>query len=79
MQCDAIDPTFAKEWITDYDAFESALQSRHEYTANLASSLALGLEEFYNKIDHVIVSAYDGHGMDDFFNAVQKSVAEYER
>ncbi|ODM96471.1 GPN-loop GTPase 1 [Orchesella cincta] len=77
-KCDAIDPTFAKEWITDFDAFDSALQSREEYTSNLASSLALGLEEFYNKIEHVVVSAYDGFGMDDFFNAVQKSVKEYE-
>ncbi|CAL8122312.1 unnamed protein product [Orchesella dallaii] len=77
-KCDAIDPTFAKEWITDFDAFDSALQSREEYTSNLASSLALGLEEFYNKIEHVVVSAYDGFGMDDFHNAVQKSVNEYE-
>lgn len=79
FQCDAIDPTFAKEWITDFDAFESALQSRHEYTSNLASSLALGLDEFYNNIEHVVVSAFDGFGMDDFFSKVQKSVGEYEK
>lgn len=78
-QCDAIDPTFAKEWITDFDAFESALQSRNEYTSNLASSLALGLDEFYSKIEHTVVSAFDGFGMDDFFSKVQKSVNEYER
>lgn len=79
MQSDVIDPSFAKEWITDFDAFEAALQSRHEYTSNLASSLALSLDEFYNKIEHVVVSAFNGFGMDDFFSKIQKSVNEYER
>jgi len=75
---DLADPTYAKNWITDFDVYEEALREREDYASNLASSLALGMEEFYNQIDHVVVSAMDGFGMDDFFFSVQKAVTDYE-
>ena len=37
------------------------------------------LEEFYNHLDVVSVSAYTGEGMDDFLAAVDNKVEEYNR
>jgi hypothetical protein len=78
FQCDQADSKYAKDWITDFESFETALRERDGNSVNLASSLALTLEEFYNKIDHAVVSAYDGYGMNEFFCAVQKAVSDYE-
>jgi len=77
-KCDQIDPTYAKEWIQDNEAFEAALASQPDYSSTLASSLALVLDDFYRHIQHTVVSAYDGYGMEDFFAAVDKAVTNYE-
>lgn len=73
-----MDPTYAKNWITDFETFEGALRERDDYASNLASSLALSLDEFYNNIAYTVVSAKDGYGMDEFFCDVHKAVTDYE-
>jgi len=68
---------FAKEWMSDLDAFTEALQQERSYMGSLAQSMALMLEEFYASLTAVGVSALSGEGMDGFFAALDKASAEY--
>lgn len=58
---------FALEWMKDYDAYEAALKSDESYAATLSRSMASVLEEFYENLHTVGVSAVSGEGMDEFF------------
>lgn len=69
---------FATEWMTDYDAFSAALDADASYAATLSRSLSLVLEEFYENLHSVGVSAMTGEGIDDFLEAVEKCRAEYD-
>lgn len=68
---------FAIEWMTDYDAFSAALDSDASYAATLSRSLSLVLEEFYQNLQAVGVSAVTGQGMDEFFESVQRCKEKY--
>ncbi|CAN3373172.1 hypothetical protein DIURU_001175 [Diutina rugosa] len=75
---------FAKEWMTDFEAFQQALiNDRDEngdgsgYMMSLINSMSLMLEEFYCQLDVVGVSSYTGSGFDDFLKAVDNKVEEY--
>ncbi|ODV83794.1 hypothetical protein CANARDRAFT_202517 [[Candida] arabinofermentans NRRL YB-2248] len=84
---DVRDAEFAKEWMTDFEAFQDALRSNAElseetsngsgYMASLVNSMSLMLEEFYSTLDVVSCSAYTGAGFDDFLDAVDSKVEEY--
>ncbi|KAL7666747.1 GPN-loop GTPase [[Candida] zeylanoides] len=84
---DAQSADFAKEWMTDFESFQSALQQNQElngddgsssgYMSSLVNSMSLMLEEFYSQLDVVGVSAYTGDGFDDFMDAVDNKVDEY--
>ncbi|KAL2110659.1 hypothetical protein VUR80DRAFT_917 [Thermomyces stellatus] len=88
---DVQDASFAKEWMTDYEALSSALQADQEkaemeggdagsgYGASLLQSMSLVLEEFYSHLNVVGVSSRLGTGIDDFFEAVREKAAEFER
>lgn len=41
---------FAVDWMTDYDAFQEALQEDTSYMGSLVQSMSLVLEEFYNHL-----------------------------
>jgi GTPase SAR1 family protein len=69
---------FALEWMTDFDAFSAALDSDGSYSASLSRSLSLVLEEFYENLQAVGVSAVTGEGIKDFFKAVEKCRKEYD-
>ena len=90
---------FAKEWMTDFEAFQAALQREEEtgtyggvegtsggpavggsgYMGSLLNSMSLVLEEFYKNLNVVGVSSVTGHGVEDFFKAVQTKAEEFER
>ncbi|KAL7160467.1 hypothetical protein ABFS83_01G097000 [Erythranthe nasuta] len=68
---------FALEWMKDFEVFHAALDSDHSYTSTLTRSLSLALEEFYENLKTVGVSAVTGAGMDAFFKTVEASAEEY--
>lgn len=89
---DAQDAAFAKEWMTDFEAFQTALKKEEEdgtfggdatggsgYMSSLLNSMSLVLEEFYKHLSVVGVSAMTGDGMDDFFRGVQEKKEEFVR
>jgi len=69
---------FAVDWMTDLTAFQEALQAEKSYMGTLATSMALMLEEFYNSLSVVGVSAMTGAGIPAFFEALEKAADEYE-
>ncbi|KAI1165050.1 hypothetical protein F5B18DRAFT_612555 [Nemania serpens] len=91
---DVKDASFAKEWMTDYDAFQEAL-ARDEsgnafggvegegagsgYMGSLLNSMSSMLEEFYAHLSVVGVSSMTGQGVDEFFAAVQEKADEFRR
>ena len=90
---DAQDAQFAKDWMTDFEAFQTALRNEEEggtfggegvgggsgYMGSLLNSMSLVLEEFYKHLSVVGVSSMTGDGMDEFFKGVQEKKAEFER
>ncbi|EFN58942.1 hypothetical protein CHLNCDRAFT_9694, partial [Chlorella variabilis] len=66
------------EWMADFEAFHQALDSEQSYAATLSRSMSLVLEQFYQNMRAVGVSAVTGEGMDDFIAAVGQCAAEYD-
>jgi GPN-loop GTPase len=92
---DVKDASFAKEWMTDFEAFQAALQDDENsnafggaeggdgggsgYMGSLLNSMSLMLEEFYAHLSVVGVSSMTGAGVDDFFEAVAVKAEEFRR
>lgn len=91
---DVKDASFAKEWMTDFEAFQAALQEDENrnafggvegegggsgYMGSLLNSMSLMLEEFYAHLSVVGVSSMTGQGVDDFFEAVAEKAEEFKR
>jgi len=91
---DVKDASFAKEWMTDYDAFQAALQEDENrnafggqegegtgtgYMGSLLNSMSLMLAEFYAHLSVVGVSSLLGTGIDEFFEAVKEKAEEFKR
>ncbi|KAL2338931.1 hypothetical protein Fmac_013377 [Flemingia macrophylla] len=68
---------FALEWMEDFEVFQAAASSDRSYSSSLTQSLSLVLDEFYNNLKSVGVSAVSGAGIDAFFKAVEASAEEY--
>ncbi|KAH0622970.1 hypothetical protein JD844_025924 [Phrynosoma platyrhinos] len=76
---DIIEHRFAVEWMQDFEAFQEALSQESTYASNLTRSMSLVLDEFYDSLKVVGVSAVQGTGLDEFFELVSQAVDEYER
>ncbi|KAF4506161.1 hypothetical protein G6O67_006274 [Ophiocordyceps sinensis] len=92
---DVKDASFAKEWMTDFEAFQEALQRDESsdalggveggghggsgYMGSLLHSMSLMLEEFYSHLSMIAVSSRLGTGVDDFFAAVEEKRQEFMR
>lgn len=73
-------PQFAEEWMSDFDAFQDALdkeRSKESYMTSLTRSMSLVLDEFYTNLRRVGVSAATGLGMEDLMEAIDGAVEEY--
>jgi GTPase SAR1 family protein len=71
---------FAGEWMSDFEKFQTALDSSSDsdgYMGSLNRSLSLVLDEFYNTLRHVGVSAATGDGMDTFFTKIDEAADEF--
>jgi GPN-loop GTPase len=83
---------FAKDWMTDFEAFQDALHAEEEkgvfggeghggsgYMSSLLNSMSLMLEEFYKHLSIVGVSSMTGDGVAEFFEKVEEKREEFER
>jgi len=78
---DVVTHEFAKEWMTDYETFQEALDEHSSdmgYYGSLTRSLSLVLDEFYSTLHHVGVSAATGDGIDEFWKAVDTAAEEFK-
>lgn len=76
---DVVSHDFAVSWMNDFEAFQQALQGQEEqsFMNSLMHSMSLVLDEFYNHLRVVGVSAMTGQGMEDFFAKIDEAVKEY--
>lgn len=77
-KCDVVPHDFALEWMKDFDKFEEAARAGKNYMAQFTQSMGLMLQEFYENLSTVGVSAVTGAGMDQFFNTISHAAVEYE-
>mmetsp|Transcript_36281 Transcript_36281/g.73890 ORF Transcript_36281/g.73890 Transcript_36281/m.73890 type:complete len:472 (+) Transcript_36281:1-1416(+) len=89
---DIVGCEFVKEWMEDYDSFQEALDEASSangysdemagggsgYYASLTRSLSLVLDEFYNHLHKVGVSAATGEGVEEFWTVVEQAAEDYE-
>ena len=85
---DVVGSEFAEEWMTDYEAFQAALDdfttensgdaATSGYYASLTRSLSLVLDEFYSVLHHCGVSAATGDGVSGFWDAVDRAAQDFE-
>ncbi len=71
------------EWMTDYEKFQEALDDfisadGSGYYSSLTRSLSLVLDEFYQTLHRVAVSAVTGDGIEEFWEVVQKAAKDFE-
>ncbi|KXS17680.1 hypothetical protein M427DRAFT_96650 [Gonapodya prolifera JEL478] len=75
---DVVSHDYALDWLQDYESYQRALARDTSYSASLANSMCLVLEEFYRNLRVAGVSAVTGQGVDGFLEEVEEGRKEYE-
>lgn len=75
----------AVEWMRDFESFQAAVREEEQqeregsgYMGSMLNSMSLVLEEFYNQLSVVGVSAMTGDGIDAFFESIEAKRQEFE-
>lgn len=78
---DVIPCGYAMDWLRDSDCFQEALRAEpnQTYLDSLTGSMSMVLDEFYQSLTAVGVSAVTGEGCADLFAAIDKAGEEYKR
>lgn len=76
-KADAIDPSFALEWMSDSIKFDEAINKDPTYMACLNQSLSSALDIFYQDLPTVAVSAKTGTGLDSLVEAIGTAAKDY--
>ena len=76
---DVVACEFALEWMTDFESFQEAVDAddSEEYMGPFNRSLSLVMDEFYNNIRSVGVSAVTGSGIDDLLEKLYEASNEF--
>lgn len=76
---DVVACEFALEWMTDFESFQEAVDAddSEEYMGPFNRSLSLVMDEFYNNIRSVGVSAVTGSGIDDLLEKFCEASDEF--
>lgn len=74
---DIVPHEFAVSWMSDFEAFQAALNETASMSNDLVHAMSLVLEEFYSHLATVGVSAVTGDGMDELFGAIGTARGEY--
>jgi len=74
---DVMGHDFLKEWMNDFEKVGAALSRESSYVASLARSMSLAMEEFYQNIRTVGVSAVTGMGCEDWEAALAEVAQEF--
>merc|ERR1712224_966396 len=74
---DVLTHEFAISWIQDFEKFHEALAKEETYAASLSQSLSIVLNEFYQNIEHIGLSALKGLNIDGFFTTISIARKDY--
>ena len=76
---DVVGCEFALEWMTDFESFQEAVDAddSEEYMGPFNRSLSLVMDEFYNNIRSVGVSAVTGSGIDALLGKFHEASEEF--
>jgi GPN-loop GTPase len=73
---DVVSHEFCTEWMQDFEVFQQAM-NEDTYMSTLMQSMSMVLEEFYESLHVVGVSAATGDGIDELFDTIDDAVKEY--
>jgi GTPase SAR1 family protein len=76
-KCDVTSAKDAIGWMKDFKKLHEALQEESSYAASLAKSMSLAMQEFYQGLRTLGLSAFSDDGMDGFEEALEACRDEF--
>ncbi|XP_068154772.1 GPN-loop GTPase 1 [Drosophila tropicalis] len=76
---DLKDCSFVQEWMTDFEAYQDALEQEQSFVNNLTRTMSLTLDTFYENLTTCGVSAKTGVGFAQLIKHLLNLVVEYDK